>query len=170
MRDSLEAHYKAMIKAITDGRIISVLSARVHLYGRQESLRHQDSRFSSSGAELSAYLAEIFDYPSPAVYDSARVPRYIAVVVALGPLHEEIHSLFAANYPPTALKKCFASLVAVLREKDALPRDPYIVTTSYDVLERPPRGPGSRLTWSYTFPRASSTASLCLGCLTARGA
>jgi hypothetical protein len=54
-----------------------------------------------------------------------------------GPLYEELHSLFDADYDPTSLHRFFASLPASLREKGYPPRYPLIVTTNYDdALER----------------------------------
>jgi hypothetical protein len=54
-----------------------------------------------------------------------------------GPLYEELHSLFDADYDPTPLHRFFASLPAALREKGYPLRYPLIVTTNYDdALER----------------------------------
>jgi hypothetical protein len=54
-----------------------------------------------------------------------------------GPLYEQLHSLFDADYPPTAVHRFFATLPAILRAIGSPPRYPLIVTTNYDdLLER----------------------------------
>jgi len=60
-----------------------------------------------------------------------------------GPLYDELHSLFDADYEPTSLHRFFASAPGLLREKGYPPRYPLIVTTNYDdALERAFRAAG----------------------------
>lgn len=69
--------------------------------------------------------------------DLVRVAQHVALTNGSGPLYAQLHSLFDADYPPTALHNFLASLPAVLRAKGNSPHYQLIVTTNYDdVLER----------------------------------
>ena len=117
-RDSLEAHYDRLIKAITDGRVIPFFGAGVNLCGRpgQTDWRPGQKEYLPSGSELAAYLAEGYGYPPGEMQDLARVSQYVTVMTGGGPLYEELHSLFDADYPPTPLHEFFATLPAALRD------------------------------------------------------
>ena len=141
----LDAHYKMVIKAITDGRVVPFLGADVNQCGRLPEMewQHGQSVYLPSGGELAAYLAENFGYPSSEAQDLVHVSQYVAVMMGTGPLYDELHSLFDADYPPTSLHRFFATLPAALRNKgysraeDPLRRQLVIVTTNYDdLLER----------------------------------
>jgi hypothetical protein len=139
----LDAHYKTVIKAIADGRVVPFLGAGVNLCGRPEGEAWQRGQYLPSGGELSEYLADNFGYPASDKRDLVRVSQYIAVVTGSGPLYEELRKLFDADYPPTPLHRFLATLPSVLREKDYPPRYQLIVTTNYDdVLERTFRATG----------------------------
>jgi hypothetical protein len=135
--DPLDAHYRMVIKAITDGRVVPFLGAGVNLCGRPEGIAWQRGQYLPNGGELAAYLAGSFGYPPGDVQDLVRVSQYVAVVTGSGPLYEELHSLLDADYPPTPLHQFLATLPAVLRDKGYPSRYQLIVTTNYDdVLER----------------------------------
>jgi DNA-binding SARP family transcriptional activator len=86
-------------------------------------------------AELTARLAERFEYPATNGDALPRVAQYIAVMKGSGPLYDELHAMFQADLPPTPVHRFFAALPALLRERGA-PHQ-LIVTTSYDLaLER----------------------------------
>ena len=137
MADPLDAHYRTVAKAITDGRLVPLLGAGVNLCGRPAGSSWLRGRYLPSGGELSTYLAENFGYPSGDVHDLVRVSQYVSVMTGSGPLYEQLHSLFDADYPPTALHAFFARVPAILRESGPTPRYPLIVTTNYDdLLER----------------------------------
>ncbi|TML09286.1 MAG: hypothetical protein E6G38_06410 [Actinobacteria bacterium] len=109
-----EDRIKDVVGTMLAGRLVPVLGADV--------------------AELTAQLAERFEYPSNG---SAlpQVAQYIAVMKGSGPLYDELHSLLDADLPPTVLHRFFAALPPLLRERGA-PHQ-LIVTTSYDLaLER----------------------------------
>ena len=119
MPDSLDAHYKMVVKAITDGRVVPFFGAGVNLCGRPAEMAWQcGGQYLPSGGELAEYLAEEFGYPSSEVQDLVRVSQYVTVMIGSGPLYEELHSLLDADYRPTPLHQFFATLPAVLREKD----------------------------------------------------
>lgn len=143
MVDSLDAHYNLVVKAITDGRLIPFLGAGANLSSRPSDIDWESgqTRYLPSGSELAAYLAKYSRYPPSETHDLARVSQFIAVMMGTGPLYEELHSLFDADYPPTPLHRFFAALPAVLRDKnysrieDPIRRQLLIVTTNYDDLQ-----------------------------------
>jgi|SRR5882724_1611760 len=134
--DPLEAHYRAVLKAIIDGRVVPFLGAGVNLCGRPKGMAWQPRQgvYLPSSGELSAYLAENFGYPASDSYDLVRVSQYIAVITGSGPLYEELHSLLDADFPPTPLHQFFAALPAVLCAKGYPARYQLLVTTNYDDL------------------------------------
>jgi hypothetical protein len=134
MADPLDAHYRTVIKAIADGRLVPLLGAGVNLCGRPPGAPWRRGQYLPSGGELSAHLAEKFDYPGSDTHDLVRVSQYIAVLTGSGPLYEELHSLFDADYPPTSLHRLLADLPGTLRARGATPRYQLIVTTNYDDL------------------------------------
>jgi len=134
MPDSLDAHYKMVIKAITDGRVVPFFGAGVNLCGRPAEMDWQCGQYLPSGGELARYLAEEYGYPSSEVQDLVRVSQYVAVMIGSGPLYEELHSLFDADYRLSPLHHFFATLPAALREKGYPHRYQLIVTTNYDDL------------------------------------
>ena len=137
MFEDRDAHYRMVARAIIDGRLVPLLGAGVNLCGRPDGAGWVRGRYLPSGGELSTYLAENFGYPSRDVHDLVRVSQYVSVMTGSGPLYEQLHALFDADYPPTPLHQLLAALPALLREGSAAPRYPVIVTTNYDdLLER----------------------------------
>jgi hypothetical protein len=136
MSDSLDAHYKMVVKAITDGRVVPFLGAGVNLCGRPEGLAwsRRQSEYLPSGGELAQHLAEEFYYPEDKTQDLVRVSQYITVMQGSGPLYLALHDLFDGDYPPTLLHQFLATLPNALREKGYPPRYQLIVTTNYDDL------------------------------------
>jgi hypothetical protein len=134
MPDSLDAHYKMVVKAITDGRVVPFFGAGVNLCGRPAETAWQLGQYLPSGGELAEHLAKEYGYPPSEVQDLVRVSQYVAVVVGSGPLYEELHSLLDADYRPTPLHQFFATLPAVLRQKGYPHPGQLIVTTNYDDL------------------------------------
>jgi hypothetical protein len=132
--DPLDPHYKMVIKAIVDGRVVPFLGAGVNLCGRPVGTAWQRGQYLPSGGELSSYLAENFGYPASDMYDLVRVSQYIVVLTGSGPLYEELHSLLDADYLPTPLHQFFATLPAALREKGYPSPYQLIVTSNYDDL------------------------------------
>jgi hypothetical protein len=134
-----DTHYKMVVKAITDGRLIPFFGAGVNLCGRppERGWQVDEQEFLPSGAELSEHLAKSFSYPQKDVHDLVRVSQYVSLMNGSGPLYEELRKLFETNYPPTSLHEFFAKLPSSLLAKGYPPRYQLIVTTNYDdVLER----------------------------------
>jgi len=137
MPDALDTHFQLILKALVDGRLVPFFGAGVNLCGRPQGITWQLGQYVPSGGELSEYLANSFGYPASDKWDLVRVSQYIAVVSGTGPLYEELHKLFNADYPPTHLHQFFATLPAILRDKGYPSRYQLIVTTNYDdVMER----------------------------------
>lgn len=136
MSDALESHYRTVVRALTEGRIIPLLGAGVNLCGRPKDSDWRRGQYLPSGAELAEYLASYFEYPTSDLQDLIRVSQYASVMTGLGPLYEELHQLLDADYPPTALHRFLAALPGILRERGTA-RYQLIMTTNYDdALER----------------------------------
>ncbi len=137
--ESLDVHYDAVVKVLSEGRVVPFLGEGVNLCGRPPHKKWHSGSADAvpCGKELAEQLARYFEYPATAPLDLVRVSQYASLVSGSGPLYEELHSLLDCDYQPTCLHRFFASLPATLREKGYPPRYPLIVTTNYDdALER----------------------------------
>ncbi|MEP7200696.1 MAG: SIR2 family protein, partial [Chloroflexota bacterium] len=135
--NELDAHYKTVIKALSDGRVVPFLGAGANLFSRPSGALWQAQHDLPSGGELAEYLAGDFGYPSPDKQDLLRVAQYVAVMNGIGPLYEQLRTLFNADYTPTALHQLLAMLPSLLRAKGYPRPCLLIVTTNYDdLLER----------------------------------
>ncbi|MGH8489325.1 MAG: SIR2 family NAD-dependent protein deacylase [Gammaproteobacteria bacterium] len=137
MTETLEVHCRGVIKEISAGRVIPFLGAGVNLCGRPEQEPWQIGKYLPNSGELAEYLAGYFEYSNRSTQDLVRVSQYASVMMGTGPLYEELHKVFDANYQPTPVHTFFAQLPSVLRANGH--HSPYqlIVTTNYDdVLER----------------------------------
>jgi DNA-binding SARP family transcriptional activator len=124
-----EDHYGSVVKALLAGRLVPVLGAGVNLNGDDRE------RGLPALAEVASYLAECFDCPPEHERDLARVSEYIALTKGVGPLYDELHSIFDRDYEPGPAHRLLADVARILRERD-LPRQ-LIVTTNFDMaLER----------------------------------
>ncbi|MFL5937240.1 MAG: BTAD domain-containing putative transcriptional regulator [Gaiellaceae bacterium] len=127
----LEDHYGEIVKAAVAGRLVIVLGAGA----RTVVPPHAEHAPLPGPAEVAAYLAECFDYPTDADRDLARVSQYVALMKGVGPLYDELHDLFDHDYEPTPLERELATLATALRERGSRP--PVIVTAAFDhALER----------------------------------
>ncbi|HEU5362421.1 MAG TPA: BTAD domain-containing putative transcriptional regulator [Gaiellaceae bacterium] len=89
----------------------------------------------STSPDHAPALAERFAYPAGHVVETPRVAQYVAAVRGVGPLHDGLRELAAANGEPSRLHRFLASLPPLLREL-GLPHQ-LLVTTDYDgTLER----------------------------------
>lgn len=144
----LDEHYTTVLDELVKGRIVPFLGAGVNLCGRPHGTSWQQGRYLPSGRELSQFLAKNFSYPPEELPDLLRVSQYAAVNRGTGPLYEELHRIFDADYPATDVHAFFASLRSVLRAKNYPPTptpgyELLLVTTNYDdLLERAFRAAG----------------------------
>jgi SIR2-like domain len=133
----LVAHYKQVIKAVIDGRVVPFLGADINLCGRpvEEPWRH--GQYLPTHTELAAYLAESFDDQWSDVPDLARVSQHVTIMTGTRPLYIALRDLYDRDYPPTPVHQFLATLPGALRATGHAPRYQLIVTTTYDdVLER----------------------------------
>ena len=145
MSDSLDTHYRIVIKAISEGRVVPFLGAGANLCGRPSEVtwKHEQREYLPSGGELAEYLAKSHFYPAGEARDLARVSQYVDVSEGSAPLYGDLRGIFNRDYPPTHLHEFLAALPRLLREKgcprteDPLRRRLVIITTNYDdMLER----------------------------------
>jgi hypothetical protein len=141
MDDELDAHYRAVVNAVADGRLTPFLGAGVNLCGRPENQSWSRGRFLPSGAELAGHLVRRSGYEVRDPEDLLLVSQHLAVMDGSGPLYLKLREVFDADYPTTALHRFLATLMPRLRKAGRLvesgqPVYPVIVTTNYDdVLE-----------------------------------
>jgi hypothetical protein len=132
--DELDAHYKTIVKAFSDGRVVPFLGKGANLCGRPVGALWQAQHDLPNDTELAEYLADSFSYPDPNRHDLLRVAQYIAVMNGVGPLYENLRTLFNIDYTPTALHQLLAMIPSVLSAKGYPARHQLIVTTNYDDL------------------------------------
>ena len=113
-------------RVILAGRLVPVIGAGVALDGSLD-LRER--------GELAAHLARTFDCPREHIGDLAKVAQYVVVTRGIGPLYDELHSIFDRDFEPRAAHRFLAALPPLLRANGA-PQQ-LIVSTQYDsALER----------------------------------
>ena len=91
--------------AILAGRLVPVLGTGVTLNGGSDA--HLPAR-----EQLAAYLARTFDAPREHAGDLAKVAQYIVVTRGIGPLYDELHSIFDRDYEPQPVHRLLASATA----------------------------------------------------------
>lgn len=141
MSPDLDAHVRSVVQALERGRLVPFLGAGANLCDRPQGVGWQagQSQHLPHGGELAKHLAGVFHYPGTPP-DLARVSQYAAVIEGTGPLYDELHTLFDADYPASALHTFLAALPARLRSRrlprttDPLYRRLITVTTNYDDL------------------------------------
>ena len=130
-------HSRRVIKAMAEGRVVPLLGAGVNLFGRPPNTTWRRGEHLPNGAELAAYLAERFDYPTDHAAELVRVSEYAYVMTGSGPLYESLHEIFDADYPVCPVHRVLAALPRRLEETSEGRRCQLIVTTNYDdALER----------------------------------
>ncbi len=143
MPDLLDSHYKTVINAMIDGRVVPFLGAGANKCGRPEGSKWHSGKQLPDGRELSEYLADKFKYPKQDKKDLVRVAQYISTTNGSGPLYEKLHELLDADYPCNLLTHFMATFQSLLRKKGYSPCYPLIVTTNYDdLIERTFRNAG----------------------------
>ena len=142
---SMNVHLEQVVKALTTGRLVPFLGAGASLCDRPEDLQWQPGQkeFLPHGGELAGYLATAFPYSDDTERDLARVSQRVALLDGTGPLYEELHTLFDADYSLPSLHRFLAAVPTALREKgyprtaDSLRQQFLVATTNYDdLLER----------------------------------
>jgi hypothetical protein len=135
MREELAQAHELIARRLLRGKVVPVLGAGVNLCERPPGVTWLRGRYLPNGRELAAALA--LDYPMIDSQDLAQVAQYIAALEGEGPLCDQLHELFDADYPPTQLHRFLASLSRRTRESAESRECMLIVTTNYDdSLER----------------------------------
>ncbi|MGH3982670.1 MAG: SIR2 family NAD-dependent protein deacylase [Pseudonocardiaceae bacterium] len=137
MPDELEHVYDLIVRRLLRGKVVPVLGAGVNLSERPPQVPWERGRYLPSGQELADWLAQYIDNVVIDGSDLARVSQYVAALEGEGPLYDELHEVFDADYPPTPLHRLLARLSRRIREAQAVRECMLIVTTNYDdSLER----------------------------------
>jgi SIR2-like protein len=135
--DPLESHYRVVLRALADGRVVPLLGAGVNRCGRPSGTGWGPGRYLPDGGELARHLASYAGYPDRDPEDLVRVSQYVAVMLGAGPLYDVLHELFDADYPPTPVHRFLAELPGHLRRRGLPAHHQLIITTNYDdALER----------------------------------
>ncbi len=140
MADALNDMYELVAGRLLSGTVVPVLGAGANLGDRPPNARYQPGRYLPNGRELAEELARFGRYPKSDVLDLARVAQYVEAQLGGGPLYEELHKVFDADYPPTLLHHFLARLARhtrEAREAGVVRECMLLVTTNYDdALER----------------------------------
>lgn len=132
-----DEHYDSVIDSLEECELVPFFGAGVNLCGRPANTEWRLGEYLPSGGELSAYLANKFNYPWAETGDLLRVSQYIALVRGVGPLNKRLREVFMPEYPPTPLHHFFAKLPQALQQKTGRASHQLIVTTNYDdMMER----------------------------------
>jgi hypothetical protein len=125
------------MRAVLEGRVVALLGAGANLCGRPPDVGWEHGRYLPSGAELASHLAARFDYPDGDLHDLVRISEYAYVMTGSGPLYDQLHEVFDADYAIGPLHRFFAALPGRLEAAGRRRTCPLIVTTNYDdALER----------------------------------
>ncbi len=120
---SVEDHLGDVIKALLAGRLVPVLGPGVKAGPLPDA------------QTVAAHLAERFDCPAAQGRTLAGVAEYVALTQGVGPLYDELHDLYDADYEPGPVHSLLAALAGFQRARGG--QHPLIVTTSFDnALER----------------------------------
>jgi hypothetical protein len=133
MPDDLERHLAAVVPGIAAGRVVPLLGAGVNMTGRPSEW-DANGGFLPMGFELYAYLAKVFEYPTPDDYDLPRLGQYVEIVAGRGTLYDELRRIFDRDYEPTPVHRFIAALPALMRENGRADYHLLTVTTNYDDL------------------------------------
>jgi hypothetical protein len=129
---ALADHYRELLDALVAGRLVPVLGSGVNLYGRRDDMPWKKGHPSAPEVgDVAAYLAGCFECPREHAHELARLSQYVSVTRGAGPLHDELHALFDADFEPGPAHALLAQLPAYLRERGA--PQLLIVTTNYDL-------------------------------------
>jgi hypothetical protein len=135
MIEEVDQVFDLIARRLTRGKVVPVLGAGVNLCGRPPDASWSRGRYLPSGRELAIALAT--DYPMIDSRDLAQVAQYIAALEGEGPLYEELHDVFDADYPATLLHHFLARLSRHIRTAEGSRGGMLFVTTNYDdLLER----------------------------------
>jgi len=121
-------HLGDVVGALLGARLVTVVGAGVNT-----GMANGDGL--PGPAEVTAHLVDTFSCPPEYARDLAHVAEYVALTSGVGPLYDELHALYAREFPPPPVDRALARVAGLLREHDA--PNQLIVTTNFDnALER----------------------------------
>jgi DNA-binding SARP family transcriptional activator len=125
----VEDHFGDVVKALLGGRLVPILGGGVNY-------PHEPAGDGLPGpAEVARHLAKSFDCPPEHARDLAHVAEYVALTKGVGPLYDELHTLFDREWTPGPVHRALAELAGLLRARGASHQ--LIITTNFDqVLEQ----------------------------------
>jgi tetratricopeptide (TPR) repeat protein len=127
----------ALVRKITDGRVVIIVGDAVNRYGRPlgEQWSKDDLRYLPTGAELAVELARAVtpELPAGALVN---VSQQYATIEGSEALRDELRNMLDADFEVTSMHRLLASLPGLLRDL-GYQRYPVLVSTNYDdALER----------------------------------
>jgi DNA-binding SARP family transcriptional activator len=127
----VEDHYGEVVKALLAGRLVPVLGVGAGIAGRAEGEHWQPGSSNQPDIEdVASHLATLFELPPNHARTLPMVSQYVALTQGVGPLYDELHALFDADYAPGPVHRFLAELSADLKGRGA--PSPLILTTLYD--------------------------------------
>jgi SIR2-like domain len=126
---AVEDHVGDVVTALLGGRLVLIVGAGVN----HPSERAEEGL--PSPAEVATHLAKCFDCPPEHVRDLAHVAEYVALTKGVGPLYDELHTLFDRDCPPGPVHRSLAELAGMLRRRGG-PHQLIVTTNFDDVLEQ----------------------------------
>jgi class 3 adenylate cyclase len=128
------AHYDTVLRGLLDGRVVLFAGQATNADDVPSAPGWKRGQFDRppTDGELAASLAGTFDYPMDAPHDLIRVAQYISTMAGSGPLFDEMHAIFDADYRPTRLHDFLADLPSALVQHGRSHSFPLILTSSYD--------------------------------------
>jgi hypothetical protein len=125
----VEDHLGDVVDAFLAGRLVFIVGAGVNHPGdpAENGL--------PGPAQVAAHLARCFECPPDHALDLAHVAEYVALTKGVGPLYDELHTLFDLEGAPGPVHRTLAELAGLLRARGG--SNQLIVTTNFDdVLEQ----------------------------------
>jgi hypothetical protein len=138
-------HYKKVIGALLEGKLVPFLGLDVNLYGRTLDPNWSPGKMLPSSQELADYLARTYSYPGEG-RDLLSVSQYAVVSKKSSvDLYDNLSGIFSglqtgSTYEPTPLHNFFAQLPGILRERnyprinDSLRHRFIVAVSTYDNL------------------------------------
>jgi DNA-binding SARP family transcriptional activator len=115
-------HYGEVLRALLGSRLVPVLGPA-------------GADAAPDPVAAAAHLARVFDCPPDRAGSLARVSQYVSVTHGVGPLYDELHTLYGGDYEPRPVHRALAALAPELRAR-GLPQQ-LLVAAGWDrTLER----------------------------------
>jgi DNA-binding SARP family transcriptional activator len=121
-RGSAPDHYAEVVRAVLASRLVPVLGPG--------AVTGTPAPAPPDPAAAAEHLARVFDCPAERGGGLTRVSQYVAVTHGVGPLYDELNTLYSCEYAPGPVHRALAALAPQLRAQ-GLPHQ-LVVTTGYD--------------------------------------